>query len=144
MTTPPEVSPDTEAGSPRPAEQVPTRLPEPAAPPTTGITVPTFPPVTTTFTPRVITIPPGTYGPVGTSDGPIGIPTADMLDSIPRALVQPAPTYPYGAKVAGRSGQVTVEFWVDTKGAVHDPRAVSSSAYEFEDPAVRAVARWRF
>ena len=86
------------------------------------------------------------WGPaLGTGDGP-GLVTATtaMLDAVPRVLAQASPSYPYAAKQAGRSGQVTVEFWVDPRGNVHDPRAVSATSSEFEDPAVRAVARWRF
>ncbi len=86
------------------------------------------------------------WGPrLGTGDGPgIAIATMAMLDALPRALAQASPVYPYAAKQAGRSGQVTVEFWVDGRGNVHDPRAVSATSAEFEDPALRAVAKWRF
>jgi protein TonB len=144
LTDPVEVE-NSEAG---PAARGPVApvLPEPpAVPDPTGISI-APPPVTAPDDRRDLVRLPAHWGsPLGPGgDSGRGIMTATMLDSLPRAVAQAAPAYPYAAKEAGRSGQVTVEFWVDAKGLVHDPRAVSSTAAEFEEPALRAVARWRF
>ncbi len=67
-----------------------------------------------------------------------------MLDKVPEPTYQPQPKYPYEMKKQGLSGQVTVEFILDTAGAVHNAFAVSSTQREFESAAVSAVSKWRF
>jgi periplasmic protein TonB len=109
----------------------------------------------------VITPPP--VGPVSTSDirrmldDTIGVPggtgtkwigdIADRvsLDNPPRTRFQVSPVYPYEGKTSGMpSGEVVVEFVVDEEGRVHDPRVTSSSHRMFEEPTLRAVAKWVF
>jgi protein TonB len=74
----------------------------------------------------------------------IQIVDASHLDGEPRARFQPPPQYPYAMKNSGVDGNVLVEFVVDETGRVMNPRVVRSSHLEFEDSAVRAVAKWRF
>lgn len=67
-----------------------------------------------------------------------------QLDNAPRARFQPAPVYPFEAKHTGITGQVQVEFIVDERGDVREPRIVSSSNRIFEETTLRAVTKWRF
>ncbi len=66
------------------------------------------------------------------------------LDRIPRARTQPPPVYPREMAGLGIEGSVVVDFWVDEAGNAHDPTVVSATRREFEEAAVRAVARWKF
>ena len=68
----------------------------------------------------------------------------DHLDNPPRTRTQPAPVYPYEAKIDGRRGEVWVEFVVDEAGKVLDPHVVRSNDPIFETPTLRAVSKWRF
>lgn len=87
--------------------------------------------------------------------GPIGVPegsetvgpsdfTSVQLDNPPRTRSQVSPTYPYEARINGRSGEVMVEFVVDETGRVLDPHVLRSSDTIFEAPTLRAVSKWRF
>lgn len=67
-----------------------------------------------------------------------------LLDNAPQARFQPAPAYPYEGKKEGLRGDVVVEFMVNESGVVIDPRIVRSSHRMFEDPSLRAVAKWKF
>jgi protein TonB len=90
-------------------------------------------------------IPPGRPG-GGDKDGKDGKPVVDfsMLDNTPATRFRAAPGYPHAAKSAGIEGSVTVAFVVDEKGFVTDARVVESTHREFEEPALRAVGKWRF
>jgi TonB family protein len=66
------------------------------------------------------------------------------LDRIPTPIAAPAPIYPAELAQQGRKGAVTIEFYIDEKGAVRLP-SVSSG----EDPllaplAIEALRRWKF
>ena len=83
----------------------------------------------------------------GSLTGPIGrtgTVIAGDLDNPPRVRAQTAPQYPFGEKAQGVTGEVLVEFTVDERGAVLEPRVVRSSSRVFEEPTLRAVAKWRF
>jgi protein TonB len=85
-------------------------------------------------------------GPVGKGNKP---PFGDVLSSIhldntPRTRFQATPTYPFEAKRTGTPGEVHVEFVVDERGRVIDPRVVYSSNRIFDEPTLRAVAKWQF
>lgn len=67
-----------------------------------------------------------------------------MLDQQPVARVRTPPTYPFEMRRAGISGQVTVEFIVDSNGDVQNAFVVRSSQREFEQPALQAVSKWKF
>lgn len=67
-----------------------------------------------------------------------------MLDQQPNPRFQGAPTYPFEMRRAGISGEVLVEFIVDTTGDVQNAFAVRSTQREFESAAVQAVSKWKF
>lgn len=99
--------------------------------------------VFTRFAP-VFTLTPGmlpSVGPGRDGDGPIGF---THLDNVPRAKSQIEPVYPMEARSSGLSGTVLVEFIVDERGHVHEPRVVRSSNSVFEDSALRGIAKWKF
>jgi len=138
--------PDT-AAQPKgePAEARP-ELPEP--PPRDAVTevpLPKNPPsiAPTQFSPAIPT------GSFGDPNGLIGIAQnvpvrSDWLDNPPRTRTQVAPLYPYEARKTGRPGEVVVEFIVDESGRVLDPHVVRSNDPLFDEPTLRAVAKWRF
>ncbi|MDP3070122.1 MAG: energy transducer TonB [Opitutaceae bacterium] len=66
------------------------------------------------------------------------------LDQTPVPRLQGRPQYPFEMRRAGISGEVVVEFLVDTNGDVQDAHAVRSSQREFESSAVAAVSKWKF
>ena len=68
----------------------------------------------------------------------------DVLDKTPRTISQIAPMYPPHLKTAGIEGTVLITFTVDENGVVHDARIVETTDAGFNEPALRAVARWRF
>jgi len=58
--------------------------------------------------------------------------------------IRAEPVYPTEMKRQGVSGNVVLEFIVDSNGDVREPQAVSSSHREFESPAIQAVLKWKF
>ncbi len=66
------------------------------------------------------------------------------LDQVPVPVLQTRPQYPFEMRRDGISGQVVVDFIVDTTGTVRNAYAASSSQHEFEASAVEAVSKWRF
>jgi protein TonB len=81
-----------------------------------------------------------------TRTGLSGIEVFDIskLDQAPVAKFQARPTFPFEMRRAGISGEVQVDFIVDTDGNVRNAFAVHSSQREFEAPAVQAVSKWKF
>lgn len=67
-----------------------------------------------------------------------------MLDQTPVARFQARPQYPFEMRRAGISGEVVVDFIVDTHGDVQNAYAIRSSQREFEAAAVQAVSKWKF
>lgn len=67
-----------------------------------------------------------------------------MLDQTPVARFQARPQYPFEMRRAGISGEVVVDFIVDTNGDVQNAYALRSSQREFEAAAVQAVSKWKF
>jgi protein TonB len=67
-----------------------------------------------------------------------------MLDQTPVAKFQARPQYPFEMRRAGISGEVVVDFIVDTNGDVQNAYALRSSQREFEAAAVQAVSKWKF
>jgi periplasmic protein TonB len=88
----------------------------------------------------IFTIPEGRGG-VGK-----GIEVFDIskLDQIPEAKYRIDPQYPFEMRRAGVTGEVLVDFIVDTNGNVINAYAVKSSQREFEANAVLAVSKWKF
>lgn len=70
--------------------------------------------------------------------------TSGMLDNDPRYRARPAPDYPFSARQGGLEGEVVVEFDVDATGRVAAARVLRSTDRLFEEPAMRAVLKWRF
>jgi protein TonB len=67
-----------------------------------------------------------------------------MLDQTPVPKFQARPQYPFEMRRAGISGEVVVDFIVDTNGDVQNAYAIRSSQREFEAAAVQAVNKWKF
>jgi protein TonB len=125
------------------------------APPTL-VDLPTVVPVAAFVQPLAPPPPPS----MATSKGAINIPVAkpganfgkgikdlfdiNNLDQKPQARVQPGPQYPYEMSRAGITGEVVVEFIINTSGDVIQTQVIRSSHREFELPAVQAVAKWKF
>ncbi len=80
-------------------------------------------------------------GPGTDGTGPVPL---IALDHMPRVRAQPAPAYPREMRDRAIEGDVVVEFLVDEGGNAYHAMIVSSSRREFEEPALRAVARWKF
>jgi protein TonB len=66
------------------------------------------------------------------------------LDKPLEPRVRPLPVYPFDMRRSGISGEVLVEFIVDTQGNVRDPRIIRSSHPGFEQAALDAVLKWKF
>ena len=93
---------------------------------------------------RILDANSGVLGGTGTAlfGGPIV--SGDLLDNPPRTRFQASPLYPFQAKREGTSGEVLVDFMVDEQGRVVEPRVVKSSHPMFDEPTLRAVAKWQF
>lgn len=145
----PEELPESRDGADRdtPATTVPT-LPEPPASPRgpVEITMPRPEHVPVSYDgPRLESIP-AAWAPAGDRIGAGGAPIlpAHLLDNPPHARYRATPAYPFEARRAGLSGEVVVEFVVNERGDVLSPRVVRSTASAFDEPTLRAVARWKF
>jgi protein TonB len=66
------------------------------------------------------------------------------LDQQPVARFQARPQYPFEMRRAGISGEVLVDFIVDTSGDVRNAFSAKSSQREFEAAAIQAVSKWKF
>ncbi|MGA2017583.1 MAG: TonB family protein [Opitutaceae bacterium] len=66
------------------------------------------------------------------------------LDQQPVARFQARPQYPFEMRRAGISGEVLVDFIVDTNGDVRNAFSAHSSQREFEPSAIQAVSKWKF
>jgi TonB family protein len=64
--------------------------------------------------------------------------------SLPRPIHQVQPDYPTVQGSDNESGTVVLEFTVDERGLVRDPRVVRSSHVAFENSVLTAVRDWRF
>ncbi|RJP81402.1 MAG: TonB family protein [Candidatus Zixiibacteriota bacterium] len=64
----------------------------------------------------------------------------------PQLVKRVDPIYPAIAQSAQVGGKVTVQFFVDKKGDVREPKAIKSTpaGLGFEEAAVAAVAQWKF
>ncbi|WP_460833549.1 energy transducer TonB, partial [Lysobacter humi (ex Lee et al. 2017)] len=72
-------------------------------------------------------------------------PAAPAVASELRALSTPAPDFPSEALRNAQSGEVQVEFTVDTSGLVSAARVVRATPPRvFDRAALSAVKRWRF
>ncbi len=62
----------------------------------------------------------------------------------PKPVHAVRPVYPSEALRDGLQGQVVVEFALDSTGTPRDLKVVTSSASQFDAPALQAMAGWRF
>ncbi len=65
-------------------------------------------------------------------------------DSPPKPVVRAPAVYPYSQSQAGLTGEVTIEFVIDTEGRVRNAQVIRSNNSAFERPALDAVNQWRF
>lgn len=85
---------------------------------------------------------PGNWGP---GDGPgAEIFDPNKLDQQPVPIVQGRPQYPSVLRSDGITGEVVIDFIVDTRGNVRNAKAIRSSDGRFESAAESAVGKWRF
>jgi len=73
---------------------------------------------------------------------PASNPDMPAPGKMPEVIWQIEPFYP--PEMEGISGEVTLQFIVDTKGKAKDPMVVSSSNRGFEKEALDTVLRWKF
>lgn len=97
------------------------------------------PPPITDFSKNIVKIPGNR-----TSFGKVEILDISQLDKTPIPKFRARPAYPFEMIRAGVSGEVFVDFIVDPNGNVRNAFALRSSNTQFEENAVKAVARWTF
>ena len=66
------------------------------------------------------------------------------FDEPPMPSKTVAPNYPSAMKRDGVVGMVTLSITVDEKGQVQNPIVRKSTRPEFEQPALDAIAKWKF
>ena len=70
--------------------------------------------------------------------------TLSELDAIPKALAQPSPIYPREWILEGKTGAVTLDYFIDERGQTRFPRVVGKADELLGAAAVEAVKSWRF
>lgn len=145
--------PDEEEEKPKELDEEPV---ENVMAPPSLIDLPTVVPVNAFTQPLQPPPPPGLVASKGAINIPVNPPGANFgrgikdlfdinnLDQKPVGRVQNPPQYPYEMSRAGISGEVVVEFIINSAGDVVDTRVVRSSHREFEVPAMQAVQKWKF
>lgn len=91
--------------------------------------------------PGIPGVPDGVLDGVGAVDATVDF---TQLDNRPEVRAQVAPFYPAEARMRGNEGQVLVGFTVDVDGSVTAPYVIECTDNVFAQPAVAAVAKWRF
>lgn len=66
------------------------------------------------------------------------------LDRIPEPILQPAPMFPMAMRREALTATVTIEFVVDTQGAVHGAYVLNSTNTGFDAAALAGVSKWKF
>lgn len=66
------------------------------------------------------------------------------LDVKPRPLKQVAPVYPAVLREFGITGRAVVSFVIGADGAIADAKVLSSTHGAFDEPALAALAEWKF
>ena len=140
---------DSSSALPKPAPEMPQpiRSPEPVAIETRSdftITPPPIPPPGTEQMRQILEFKEGVPGGIGEAIAKGGVFSLGSLDNTPRTRFQVSPTYPFQGRREGLKGEVYVDFTVDEQGRVIEPRVVKSSHPMFEEPTLRAVAKWQF
>jgi TonB family protein len=62
----------------------------------------------------------------------------------PKVISQEHPVYPYAMARFGLRGKVVIDFVVDDQGRVKGPVIAESDNPEFDEPALKALRRWKF
>jgi len=62
----------------------------------------------------------------------------------PQVLKAEEPVYPYVMQQFGIDARVTLEFVVDRDGAIRNPVVVESDSPAFDEPALKALLKWKF
>ena len=139
----PPVNVDVDNAKPRPQEEVAAPPMQPDIPQATAqpneITVPLEPPPVATNT-KLDRIPPNR----GDGGSTLPVFNPDQLEQQPVAKYRATPVYPQRMRDGGVSGEVLVDFIVDPGGNVRNATAARSTNREFEEPACKAVGRWKF
>ena len=148
--------PPLDEEKPEKVEDLADEQPQNVLAPPSLVDVPTVVPINAFTQPLTPPPPPGLTPSTGVVNIPVLKPGANFgrgikdlfdinnLDHKPVARVQPQPTYPYEMSRAGISGEVVVEFIINTNGDVIQTQVTRSSHREFELPAVVAVQKWKF
>jgi len=89
----------------------------------------------------VISIPQGR--PTGLGKG-VQVFDISQLDQQPQPKFRAPPQYPFEMKRQGITGDVLLEFIVDTNGDVRNAYVVKASHREFENSALQAITKWKF
>ena len=87
---------------------------------------------------------PGADGRKGIGDDADTVFSMADLDQAPRVVYQPAPEYPPELRKRKMQGTIYMMFIVDPSGRVKKPKVQKSTHPAFEQPALKAVRRWRF
>ena len=66
------------------------------------------------------------------------------LDAVPRALSRPSPIYPKEWIAEGRTGSVTLDYFIDESGNTRFPRVVGVSDELLGAATIAAVKLWQF
>lgn len=66
------------------------------------------------------------------------------LDGVPSALARPGPVYPKEWAEQGKTGSVTIEFFIDEAGETRFPQVVGEADELLAAAAIEAVKSWRF
>ena len=159
-------SPPAPAGGPGAEEHPAVRRPASAAGPAPVAAPPRIPAVVPTITIPTPDLPtsPGSEGSAGGTEKGLpggvgeaigagegaGLGPGDALSArapnvvAPRLLYQVPPEYPEAARRARLQGAVILEAVIGTDGDVDDVRVLSSISPLFDEPATRAVRRWKY
>lgn len=73
-----------------------------------------------------------------------GIIPSTLLDCVPTARHQVAPSFPLGTRRGRASDEVVVEFVVNERGDVVKASVTSSTDSELEAPTLQAIMKWKF
>ena len=150
------VMPDIKDDDEKKVEELDEQPMENVMAPPSLVDLPTVVPVNAFTQPLQPPPPPGMTAAKGAINIPVNPPGANFgrgikdlfdinnLDQKPVARVQNPPQYPYEMSRAGISGEVAVEFIINSSGDVVDTRVIRSSHREFEVPAMQAVQKWKF
>ena len=74
---------------------------------------------------------------------PVGVYDISKVTRPPRAILQPAPLYPFALRTHNISGEAVIYFIVKTDGSVGDAAIVRATDIRFGLAALQAILKWR-